>query len=82
MLSSCPHRIIADLAVIYHVMFQVDSKDDIVSCLISDKHLKIWNIDENELFLKAMENTPTLALVSTNMIILLSRIRTLREAPH
>ena len=58
LLSSCPHRIIADLAVIYHVMFNVDSKDDIVSCLINNKHLKIWNIDENELFLKAMENTP------------------------
>ncbi len=55
LLEERPHRLIEDLAVIYAL-----DMNDCMSIPVSDQMMKIWGIDEAELYDDAIRNLPTL----------------------
>lgn len=56
LLEGVPHQNFLDLAVIYQVLLEV-SFYGTASMLISDEHLKMWNVKEAEIFARAAWNT-------------------------
>ena len=59
LLRECPHRTVADCAVIYKLL--IDCEDgNIGTMIIKNKHMSMFGVDENTLYRHAQENTPRL----------------------
>ncbi len=58
MLENMPHRLIEDLAIIYYIAIGNSSSDGIVQ--IQNSHINAWGVNETDLYLAAMNNTPKL----------------------
>lgn len=59
LLKEIPHREYLDLAIVYYYL--VDMKEfSNATILIHNKHMKAWEINEEELYLRAKENTSQL----------------------
>ena len=54
-LVNMPYRRFLDLAVVYYYAFNL-GKSGLANTVIKNEHIKIWNISEQELFLKACDN--------------------------
>lgn len=67
-LRNMPHRQFLDLAIIYYIpaMAGTDSGSSSITCSITatDKALKMWKVDEEDLYRCAVENTQKLFPVS------------------
>ncbi len=59
LLSQIPHRKFLDFAIIFYCLLQADERNQ-ANILIYRQHLNFWGIDEEELYLLAMKNTPSL----------------------
>lgn len=59
LLAAVPHKPLMDLALVFYVLVH-QSEEGCSSVLIRDEHLKLWNIDKNELLTLAKQNTPLL----------------------
>lgn len=59
LLSKCPHRSFLDLALVYYCV-EIDCDGDFGSWLVTDKIFSHWNVTEEVLYKKAMENLPNL----------------------
>lgn len=57
MLEKVPHRLYLDFGIVFYVLFSVE-KYSAISMLITNEHLNLWGITEEELNCKAWENTP------------------------
>ena len=57
LLKECPHRIVADLAVIYRILVS-EGEGNIVSLIIKNSHLELFGVDEQTLYETAQVNTP------------------------
>lgn len=57
LLQSVPHREIGDLSVLYYLLIDSDAKDENATMLVENKFLDIWEMNEEELYEKAAENT-------------------------
>ncbi len=55
LLATVPHINLLDLSIVFYVLLEV-KKDGTATMLIRNEHLKIWRIEENELFPLACEN--------------------------
>jgi hypothetical protein len=56
MLKSLPHREFLDLSLIYKVEFPCEDGMGFGSICVENKHVGMWAVDEDELFLQAKEN--------------------------
>lgn len=59
LLSNIPHRRFKDLAIVYYVLISCDELGT-GTILIRNEHLKFWDINEEQLYKCASENTPIL----------------------
>lgn len=59
LLQQVPHVLIYDLAIVFLCNIN-DSKDNFASILIYNQHLKLWNVDTQDLYELAKVNTPQL----------------------
>ena len=72
MLKDVPHIIYLDLAIVFYCILE-SAVLQTSSILIRNVHLKLWNIDANDLFDIASENTP--CLLSSDIINLSDIVR-------
>lgn len=59
MLEKVPHRTYLDLDIVFYVLFSVE-KYSAISMLVTNEHLNLWGITEEELICTAGKNTPCL----------------------
>lgn len=59
LLSDVPHLEFLDLSVVFQVLISDESIGS-ASVLIHNAHIKLWGVDNNELYKRAMKNTPAL----------------------
>lgn len=65
MLQNTPHRMKDDMAIIYRVVVN-QGKDGIGSAIVTEQYAKHLNLNENDLYKIAMENTPKLLPAKMN----------------
>lgn len=73
LLEEMPHRDFLDLALVYYVW--VEKFEGIASVLIRNDMLSRWNVDEEEIYTHAMENTPE--LLPANIISMDDMVRSI-----
>jgi len=56
-LKNVPHRRFLDLAIVYYCSFDCIQNAN-GNILVSESHMKMWEVDENMLYCCAMKNTP------------------------
>lgn len=59
LLCDAPHRIFLDLAIIYYILVFAGN-DSIGTTHITNRHLEVWGRTEEDIFQRAMYNTPRL----------------------
>lgn len=59
MLEKVPHRKYLDLDIVFYVLFSVE-KYSAISMLVTNEHLNLWGITEEEIICMAGKNTPCL----------------------
>ena len=62
LIEGAPHRDFLDLTVVYYVF--LEQFEGVTSILIRNDMLTRWNVDEEEIYTHAMENSPELLPVS------------------
>lgn len=76
LLKEIPHREYLDLAIVYYYL--VDMKEFAnATILIHNKHLEYWNVNEEDLYQRAKENTPK--LLKANFCGMLEVLKELTE---
>ena len=59
LLCDAPHRLFLDLAIIYYILVFAGN-DSIGTTHITNRHLELWEKTEEDIFRRAMHNTPLL----------------------
>lgn len=60
LLKEIPHKVFYNLAVVFYYAVQEPPFYGKASILIQNSHLKNWGIDQEELYVRAMTNTPVM----------------------
>lgn len=61
LLNSIPHRIFGDMAIVYRVLIETNTTEQMASIIVKTEHLTLWgNKTEEELYEIAMENSKIL----------------------
>lgn len=59
LLKEVPYQIWNDLAIVFAVLLEIEGEGN-GTILIRNEHLKMWSITNEELYLRALDNTPDL----------------------
>ncbi len=70
-LNTSPHRKVLDLALVYYVKMGETDTDGMVTVMIHDQHMKLWNRNEEDLYQTAMKNMETEDMIFQNILEIL-----------
>ncbi len=60
LLADVPHMDYLDLSILFYYLLDTDDDDFSASILIHNTHMNYWNVTAEDLYAKAIENTPRL----------------------
>lgn len=66
-LKECPHRKMGEFAIIYYLYAETED-NQLMGCHITDGMMKLWDVDEAEIYRQAMKNMPYLCPVAIRNI--------------